>query len=137
MVLVAAFLVTGGKPYYLAGLFPVLLAAGAIETATWLERGRVRWRRRVVGGSIVLSGVASAVIALPVLPARYAGPVFAVNPDAAETVGWLEFARTVAGVYRRSGGTPVIFTANYGEAGAIDRYGPSLGLPPAYSGHNG
>jgi hypothetical protein len=30
----------------------------------------------------------------------------------------------------------VIFASNYGEAGAIDRYGPSLGLPPAYSGHN-
>src|SRR5205814_767925 len=29
-----------------------------------------------------------------------------------------------------------IFTSNYGEAGAIDRYGPALGLPPAYSGHN-
>ncbi len=31
----------------------------------------------------------------------------------------------------------MIFTGNYGEAGAIDRYGPALGLPSAYSGHNG
>ena len=31
----------------------------------------------------------------------------------------------------------MIFTANYGEAGAVDRYGPALGLPRAYSGHNG
>ena len=30
----------------------------------------------------------------------------------------------------------VILTANYGEAGAIDRYGPALGLPRAHSGHN-
>ena len=30
----------------------------------------------------------------------------------------------------------MLFTANYGEAGALDRYGPALGLPPAYSGHN-
>jgi hypothetical protein len=30
----------------------------------------------------------------------------------------------------------VIFTGNYGEAGAIDRFGPALGLPRAYSGHN-
>jgi hypothetical protein len=30
----------------------------------------------------------------------------------------------------------VIFTANYGEAGALNRYGPSRGLPRAYSGHN-
>jgi hypothetical protein len=28
-----------------------------------------------------------------------------------------------------------IFTANYGEAGAIDHFGPRYGLPPALSGH--
>ncbi len=27
-------------------------------------------------------------------------------------------------------------TGNYGEAGAIDYFGPALGLPPAISGHN-
>jgi len=35
-----------------------------------------------------------------------------------------------------AGASVVIFTANYGEAGAVDRYGPAVGLPPAYSGHN-
>lgn len=30
----------------------------------------------------------------------------------------------------------MILTDNYGEAGALDRYGPALGLPRAYSGHN-
>ena len=30
----------------------------------------------------------------------------------------------------------MIFTGNYGEAGAIDRFGPALGLSRAYSGHN-
>src|SRR6204780_5633138 len=29
-----------------------------------------------------------------------------------------------------------ILAGNYGEAGAIDYYGPSLGLPKAISGHN-
>jgi hypothetical protein len=33
-------------------------------------------------------------------------------------------------------GHTVIITSNYGEAGAIDRYGPPLGLPKPYSGHN-
>jgi hypothetical protein len=28
-------------------------------------------------------------------------------------------------------------TANYGEAGALERYGPAYGLPLPYSGHNG
>jgi hypothetical protein len=30
----------------------------------------------------------------------------------------------------------VVFTGNYGEAGAISRYGPALGIARAYSGHN-
>jgi hypothetical protein len=30
----------------------------------------------------------------------------------------------------------VIFTENYGEAGALKRFGPSRGLPHVYSGHN-
>jgi hypothetical protein len=29
-----------------------------------------------------------------------------------------------------------VFASNYGEAGAIDLYGPALGLPKAISGHN-
>jgi hypothetical protein len=62
--------------------------------------------------------------------------MIAVNSDVGETIGWPELTRTVASVYRRAGPGAVIFTSNYGEAGAIDRYGPALGLPPAYSGHN-
>jgi hypothetical protein len=31
----------------------------------------------------------------------------------------------------------VVFTGNYGEAGAVDRFGPQRGLPQAFSGHNG
>jgi 4-amino-4-deoxy-L-arabinose transferase-like glycosyltransferase len=33
--LVVVFIAAGGKPYYVAGLFPVLLAAGSIETDGW------------------------------------------------------------------------------------------------------
>jgi hypothetical protein len=136
-VLVVVFLATGGKPYYLAGLFPVLLAAGAIETDAWLQRGGARRRGVLLWTAVGLSGVVSAFIALPLLPSRDAGPVIAMNADVGETIGWPDLARTVARVAARAGGRPVIFTANYGEAGAIDRYGPALGLPSAYSGHNG
>jgi hypothetical protein len=78
------------------------------------------------------------VISLPVLPAENLGPVLAMNADVGETVGWPRFASTVARVFH---GLPdarhaVVLTRNYGEAGAIDRYGPALGLPHAYSGHN-
>lgn len=62
------------------------------------------------------------------------------NDDLAEEIGWPELAREVARIYAtipalerpRTG----ILCGNYGEAGAIDLYGPALGLPPAISGVN-
>ena len=81
----------------------------------------------------------SATIALPILPADRTDPVVAVNPDAGETVGWRELVEQVASVTDElpAADRPIILTSNYGEAGAIDRYRSELGLPPAYSGHNG
>jgi 4-amino-4-deoxy-L-arabinose transferase-like glycosyltransferase len=136
-VLAVVFMAAGGKPYYLAGLLPALLGAGAAPVDRWLDRAG-RSARVALVVAIVASGAVAAIVALPLLPAREAGPVVAVNPDAAETIGWPAFARTVAGVYDRLPDRPraVILTRNYGEAGAVDRYGPALGLPHAYSGHN-
>jgi hypothetical protein len=137
LLLAAVFLVAGGKPYYLAGLFPVLIAAGSIRVVGWAAGGRRRWRAALLATAVGLSGLVSAVIALPILPAAAAGPVVKMNSDVGETIGWPELVRDVARVYQRVGGRAVILTANYGEAGAVDRYGPALGLPGAYSGHNG
>jgi hypothetical protein len=135
LFLVVVFLAAGGKPYYLAGLFPVLLAAGGVKTDAWLDRGP-RWRTPLLWSLVALSGAVSALIALPLLPARDAGPVIGADADVGETIGWPDLARTVARAYDHAGANAVIFTANYGEAGAIDRYSPGLGLPGAYSGHN-
>jgi hypothetical protein len=138
VVLAIVFMATAGKPYYLSGLLPILIAAGALRADGWLERGRTRARRAVLAGVVVASGAVALVIALPILPADGIDPVLAVNEDVGETIGWPELARTVAAVARGLPGhvRPVILTDNYGEAGAIDRYGPALGLPGAYSGHN-
>jgi len=138
VVLAAVFMASGGKPYYLSGLLPVLIGAGAVAVDGWLERGRGRARRAILVATIAASAVVGVIIALPVLPAGSVDPVIAVNADVGETIGWPQFARTVAGVFH---GLPdaqraVILARNYGEAGAIDRYGPALGLPHAYSGHN-
>jgi 4-amino-4-deoxy-L-arabinose transferase-like glycosyltransferase len=135
------FLVTAGKPYYLAGLWAALWAAGAVEVE---RRGAPRGAGWAISApAYAISGVAAVLTTLPVYPvgslARTPQPY--VNADAAETVGWPRFAAEVARVHRalpageRSRTT--IVTGNYGEAGALDRYGPALGLPRAYSGHNG
>jgi 4-amino-4-deoxy-L-arabinose transferase-like glycosyltransferase len=135
VALVVIFTATGGKPYYLAGLLPALLAAGAIATDGWLQRGNRRLRTTALAGAVAASAIIGAAISLPLLPADSADPVLAVNEDVGETIGWPEFTDQVAAVYRRAP-QAVIFTANYGEAGAVDRYGPARGLPGAYSGHN-
>jgi 4-amino-4-deoxy-L-arabinose transferase-like glycosyltransferase len=138
VVLAIAFMATGGKPYYLAGLLPALIAAGATPVDRWLERGRRGARRALAAAALLTSAAICIVIALPVLPASDAGPVVALNADVGETIGWPDLVRTVA---RVNGALPdrrhaVILTADYGEAGAIDRYGRAGGLPGAYSGHN-
>jgi len=142
VVLAVTFLVAGGKPYYLAGMFPVLLAAGAPTVVGWLRRRGRTTRRVVVIAALGLSLVINCLLMLPLVPADDLAdtPIVDINYDAGETVGWPEFAGVVAGVLNSLPATEragaVVLTGNYGEASAIDRYGPALGLPAAYSGHN-
>jgi 4-amino-4-deoxy-L-arabinose transferase-like glycosyltransferase len=137
--LLAILFATGGKPYYAAPYLLALLAAGAVVTEAWLTNPV---RGALVAAAVVSTAVVSVGLALPVLPVdRLADtPVAEVNEDAIETVGWPELVRTVAQVHGSlppaERATAVLFAGNYGEAGAIDRFGPALGLPRAYSAHN-
>jgi hypothetical protein len=58
----------------------------------------------------------------------------------ADMHGWPELAQSVAAVHARLSpedrARACVYGQNYGEAGAIDTFGPALGLPPAMSGHN-
>ncbi|HUC57068.1 MAG TPA: glycosyltransferase family 39 protein [Streptosporangiaceae bacterium] len=139
-VLAVAFMATGGKPYYLAAMFPVLLAAGAEPAVRWLGRERVRLRRGLLAAAFVISLV-EVPITLPVLPTSvvHDTPIVALNYDAGETIGWPAFVGEIAAVYRSlpaaQRASATVLASNYGEAGAVDRFGPADGLPPAYSGH--
>jgi len=57
----------------------------------------------------------------------------------ADQFGWEEMTATVAKVYDslppEIRGRTAIFGQNYGQAGAIDLFGPKYGLPPAISAH--
>lgn len=145
LALLVLFLVTGGKFYYLGGLYTPLIGAGAVTIERWLTGRRETGRlplAPVLAAGVLVAGVLGAPFSLPVLPASVtAGTVLGLaNPDQLETVGWPELVATVADVHsglpadERAG--TVILTRNYGEAGAIERFGPMLGLPMPYALHN-
>src|SRR5829696_4420066 len=135
LVAAVIFVIAGGKGYYLAGAIVPLVAAGCKALAA-------RWSgRRLVAAGVVLA--VSAAVAwpafVPILPVRtYAASFYPVlDTDQLETIGWLEFAdavrATVDSLPADQRTRAVVFTRNYGEAGALDWYG--LGRP-TFSGHN-
>ena len=65
---------------------------------------------------------------------------YTINQTLGETIGWPELVRTVDAVWTSlppsQRASAVIFTADYGEAGAINELGRGTVLPAAVSGHN-
>jgi 4-amino-4-deoxy-L-arabinose transferase-like glycosyltransferase len=158
LILMTEMIVLHSKHYYPADVYPVLFAAGgvALENVT---AAVPRLRVAVVGVLAVLGSVL-VPYTLPVLPiptflAYHARVAPLLHLDAAKTEhlrmgplpqdwadmqGWPELAAAVAGVYRAlpedQRAKAAILADNYGEAAALDFFGPALGLPPVISGHN-
>ena len=138
-VLFVFFALTAGtKPYYVAGMYPYLLAAGAVVVEP--ELAGIPGRMRAIGRNLAVVTVVVAPFVLPVLPPADIGFVYALNQVPAESVGWPELTGHVAAAWhglppaQRAGA--VIFTADYGEAGAINELGQHSGLPGAVGDHN-
>ena len=159
--ILAVMLSTAAKPYYLAPIYPVLWAAGAVAieawTATWRSRaaslGVVRWG---LPGLVVLSGLALAPLARPILPpddyVRYARALgLEPGTDERKTLGrlpqfyadmqeWRGLAEAVGEATARLTAAErrqaCVFGQNYGEAGAVEYFARELSLPPAISAHN-
>lgn len=142
----ATLFVLGGKPYYPGAVFTLLFAAGSVPLERWLAARRPLAGRITpavaMGAVMIVSGTLALPVALPVLPARtmHAVPLQKINYDLAETIAWPRLVALVAREYHALPGPQrrrtAIITGNYGEAGAIDRYGAALGLPQAYCGDN-
>ncbi|MFT3897954.1 MAG: glycosyltransferase family 39 protein [Thermomonas sp.] len=136
------FWLSKARDYYLAPAYPMLLAAGCVALATGLARLRPRFAMpaRIAAGLVACAAfVLAVVVALPVSPVGSEGWRIArrAHDNFAEQVGWPELVAQVAAVYRAlpeaERAHTAIFANNYGEAGAIDLYGPAHGLPRAIS----
>jgi Dolichyl-phosphate-mannose-protein mannosyltransferase len=155
LIVLGIVMAFGEKTYYPLPAYPMLAAAGGVA----LERvGRLMMQRigAAVSVLIVAGGIAGLPLAVPILPigtllaysqalpfARVQAERDATVPLSqlyADMLPWQNIAQGVAAVYQalpadeRSG--CAILAGNYGEAGAIDYYGPAIGLPKAISGHN-
>lgn len=132
-----------GKTYYLAPIYPTLFAAGAGAVENWFANRVFRW---IAIGIVVIPGLVTLPIVLPVLPpdqfVRYSAdlrlsPSTTASERGAQSVlpqyfadmfGWREMAEQVSAVYRAlpvaDRERAVFFGRNYGEAAALDVYGP-------------
>ncbi len=153
VALFALFVIFKGKDYYLFPIYPMLMAAGAVAWEQWSIRRT--WVRPVLVLLVLFTSAILAPLALPVFtPDRllvYEQRIH-VQPPKSEVAhngllpqyfgdqfGWEELVNEVAHDYNslpddlRS--HTIIFANNYGEAGAINMFGPKYGLPEAISAH--
>ncbi len=137
VVLLVFTVVSGAQPHYPLVMLAVLYAVGCLPLSRWV--GDRAWRRVLVVGLIALNAAVSVVIALPVVPVTAVGatPLPDLSSVVADQVGWPTYVGQVASVAAQTDDpAAVVITSNYGEAGAVARYGPALGLPAPYSGQN-
>ena len=141
-----AFLVARGRDYYLAPAYPMLLAAGTVWGERWMNSLSVRSAliaRRTTWRSLVVSGLITAAVTLPVAPLnsgwwRAADQINGGNFNM--QIGWPELAETVAKIRdtlpAQEQAELGILAGDEGENGAVNLYGPAYGLPGAISGMN-
>ncbi len=154
LVVLAATLLLHGKDYYSAPAYPMLLAAGAIL----IERaaGVRHWLKPAIVVALVAGTAPLLPMMIPILPLKtyvHYQETLHLAPPATEKshlrsplpqyysddLGWEQMTAAVAQAYDRLPpglrAATAIFAQNYGQAGAIDFFGPKFGLPKAISGH--
>lgn len=141
-----------GKAYYLGPVYPAMIGAGAVVIEA-VGSGRLRTAFHAgITGVLLVGGLIVIPFGLPVLAPpvmeRYGqaigitsavktnqGHFLRLPQDYADMLGWEDRVEALASAYRNL--TPeqrahtIIIAGNYGEAGAIDFFGPRYGLPHA------
>jgi hypothetical protein len=157
IILYLLFTLIRAKVYFLAPAYPMLFAAGALIFERFFRERCLRWPQPVYMSALLLVGIVLAPVVMPILPpAIYGQTMSFVGGNAgvkveqratgvlpqqlADRFGWDTMTATVAQVFHRllanEQAQACILTENYGEAGAIDLYGPAYHLPQTMSGHN-
>jgi hypothetical protein len=154
LITLAEFILMHGKHYYLAPIYPMLFAAGGVAVER-LCAVHWRWIPLALVTVMIAFGAILAPTILPILPPEkllaYMRTIHFEPPRTetshtaalpqlfADQFGWEEMTNFVARAFHQLSPEEqrrvAIFCQNYGQAGAIDFFGPRRGLPPALSGH--
>jgi hypothetical protein len=137
-----------GKAYYTGPIYPALLAAGSAAVFGWRPIC-AKWIGFATAVIVLLFGIVSLPFGLPLLPpdlmARYAakagltsavrtnqGKVLPLPQDYADMIGWKEQVEAVAKAFAslppEKQAVTGLVARNYGQAGALEFYGPRFGL---------
>ncbi|MBZ5505361.1 MAG: glycosyltransferase family 39 protein [Acidobacteriia bacterium] len=157
VVLLTAFIALKAKNYYVAPIYPMLFAAGAIGLERITQGRHIgTWGRSIYVGLVIAVGALLTPFSLPILSPesflRYEKAIGFQPPEIehqqngplpqwfADEFGWQEMVEKVARVYNslpaEERARTAIFSNSWGEAAAVDFYGPRYGLPQAISRHN-
>jgi len=158
LVCYTTFFMLHGKNYYLAPVYPMLMAAGAVVIEAALDspaKPRLQWLKPTIVATLLAAGIYLAPVVIPVFsPERFLAytkalpfklPVMehsharaALPQWYSDQFGWKEIANEAEVAWNQ---IPVdersdcgIFAQDYGQAGAVDFFGREQGLPPALSG---
>ncbi|HEV2289720.1 MAG TPA: glycosyltransferase family 39 protein [Candidatus Acidoferrales bacterium] len=159
IIFFATLLILHGKDYYVAPIYPMMYAAGAVAVESWLAHRRWAaarlWPKAAIATAVIVLGGLLVPLFTPILPpSRYLAYADALHLHLTKTevhqsgslpqffgdqFGWRSLVRQIADVYNSlppdERATTGIFTGNYGEAGAVNLFGPAYRLPRAYSRH--
>jgi 4-amino-4-deoxy-L-arabinose transferase-like glycosyltransferase len=163
VIAIALFMLTHGKDYYSAPAYVMLLAAGAVAAERLLTSNRFLVLPKLQAVLrpacflwLLLGVVPLLPLVLPVLPIdvflRYQSHLPFEVPKTersfagaalpqyyADEFPWPGMVAAVARVYHTlppdEQARTAIYGNNYGQAAAIDFFGPQYGLPKAISGH--
>ncbi|WP_327139871.1 ArnT family glycosyltransferase [Nocardia sp. NBC_01327] len=135
------FVITDGRPYYGAGCYGAVMAAGAV----FAVRRMVGWRRWLAGGLVVAS-VFTVAVSLPWQPESTIEPA-ANEADAVAQLtvygrfGWRELGEATAAAYaalpRDVRANAVVIGDSYWQASSLDVDRRKYGLPAVYSPSRG
>ena len=153
LFIIAGLMLLKGKSYYTLGVFPLLIASGAVAYDHWFKG---RFLKIVFPVILVLLTLPITPMGLPLfrqeglkryfktLDERYGidlgrrfedGSIHSLPQDYADMLGWEELTSLTNKAYQmiEDKNASFIYCENYGQAGAITIIGKKYGLPEAVS----